>query len=208
MPFVAMRGTLNLLNKLAGWRLLEQLVWSPSMSVRPLITTYLEMHSIQELRVARGGNVDQITVRESDDRSGAVNRSFYRAVGEMWTWHDKKHWTDADWRTYAADPRLRTWIASVAEKEAGYFELHQDDAGGVEIAYFGLLPAFIGKGLGGALLTVCLKQAWQTQPARVWVHTCSLDHPAALENYRARGMKVYRVEESQVPVNESASNSV
>jgi len=77
---------------------------------------------------------------------------------------------------------------------AGYHELRQDDGDGVEIAYFGLLPAFIGRGFGGALLTHALDEAWRMEPTRVWVHTCTLDHPAALANYQARGMKIYRVE--------------
>jgi GNAT superfamily N-acetyltransferase len=82
---------------------------------------------------------------------------------------------------------------------AGYYELRQDDDGGVEIAYFGLLPEFIGRGLGGALLTSAIEVAWSPRggivPTRVWVHTCNRDHPQALANYQARGMIVYKVEE-------------
>jgi GNAT superfamily N-acetyltransferase len=75
--------------------------------------------------------------------------------------------------------------------------LRRDDQSGVEIAYFGLLPAFIGRGLGGALLTNAIEEAWQMSPERVWVHTCTLDHPSALANYQARGMEVYKVESPQ-----------
>ena len=74
-----------------------------------------------------------------------------------------------------------------------------DDEGGVEIAYFGLLPEFIGRGLGGALLTSAIDEAWRTSSSvsRVWVHTCTLDHPGALGNYQARGMVIYKEETTE-----------
>jgi GNAT superfamily N-acetyltransferase len=65
----------------------------------------------------------------------------------------------------------------------------------VEIVYFGLLPSFIGQKLGGPLLTSAIQRGWQTGASRVWVHTCDLDHPHALANYQARGMRVYQVEQ-------------
>jgi GNAT superfamily N-acetyltransferase len=70
--------------------------------------------------------------------------------------------------------------------------LREDAHGGIEITYFGLLAGFIGKGLGGAMLGCALQRAWMLGPDRVWVHTCTLDHPAALANYQARGMRIYR----------------
>lgn len=76
---------------------------------------------------------------------------------------------------------------------AGYFELEFQD-GNVEIACFGLLPRFIGLGLGGHLLTEAISRAWQMEATRVWVHTCTLDHPNALANYQARGLRIYREE--------------
>lgn len=76
---------------------------------------------------------------------------------------------------------------------AGYFELSEQDHE-VEIAYFGLAPSFVGKGLGGALLTQALEEAWRNKPNRVWVHTCTHDHPFALKNYENRGMVVYKTE--------------
>jgi GNAT superfamily N-acetyltransferase len=90
---------------------------------------------------------------------------------------------------------LRTFVAYVDGSPAGYFELLPDGEGGIEIVYFGLLPSFVGRGLGGHLLTTALEEAWRMDPTRVWVHTCSLDHPAALKNYQARGMDLYRTEQ-------------
>jgi GNAT superfamily N-acetyltransferase len=70
----------------------------------------------------------------------------------------------------------------------------------VEIAYFGLLPAFVGRGLGGYLLTVATERAWELAPPRVWLHTSTLDHPAALPNYLKRGFVISRRETYIVPV--------
>ena len=77
---------------------------------------------------------------------------------------------------------------------AGYFELCQHEDGAVEIAYFGLLPDFIGRGWGKYLLSQAALAAWGLQPLRIWLHTCTLDHPAALPNYLKRGFKVVREE--------------
>jgi GNAT superfamily N-acetyltransferase len=77
---------------------------------------------------------------------------------------------------------------------AGYFELERQAKGNVEIAYFGLLPGFIGKGLGAYLLTFATRRAWDMGAARVWVHTCDLDHPRTLANYQARGFRIFHVE--------------
>jgi GNAT superfamily N-acetyltransferase len=77
---------------------------------------------------------------------------------------------------------------------AGYFELRRDSDNAIEIAYFGLLPEFVGRGLGKALLSAAATEAWRAGASRVWLHTSSLDHPAALPNYLARGFKVFRTE--------------
>ncbi len=88
-----------------------------------LITTYLEMHSRADVRRSNRPAAGPLQLMETNDRSGAVNRFFYGAVGGMWTWHDKAGWGDSEWRVYAADESLRTWVATVEGREAGYFEL-------------------------------------------------------------------------------------
>jgi len=84
-------------------------------------------------------------------------------------------------------------VAYVSGTPAGYFELEMQAGGNVEIVYFGLLPQFIGRGLGGALLTATVERAWALGAHRVWVHTCSLDHPNALPGYQARGFRVFNI---------------
>jgi GNAT superfamily N-acetyltransferase len=163
--------------------------------VSPLVTTYLEMRSPEQLRPKRCADV-RFQIREQTERSWRFNRDLYFRVGEQWEWLDKRPWTDERWKQYATAPELRTFAAYYDDALAGYYELRRDTEHGVEIAYFGLLPKFIGRGLGSALLTSAIEEAWRMAPKRVWVHTCNRDHPRALANYQARGMVVYKVEES------------
>jgi GNAT superfamily N-acetyltransferase len=159
-----------------------------------IVTIYLEMHSPDQLRPKRCGDGRfEIREKECDWR---FNRDLYLAVGQTWSWNDKRAWTDEQWKEYGRAPGLRTFGGYYDNSLAGYYELRRDEEGGVEIAYFGLLPKFVGRGLGGALLTSAIEEAWQTSPSisRVWVHTCTLDHPSALANYQARGMVIYKQE--------------
>lgn len=158
-----------------------------------VITTYLQMGSLSELVPARTPDPDFI-VQEAVGREWQLNRSLYLSVGAQWEWADKRGWSDEQWQGYVANDQLRTFVASVRDATAGYYELRRDGDGAVEIAYFGLLPDFIGRGYGGALLTDALERAWAWDASRVWVHTCTLDHAAALRNYQSRGMQVYHRE--------------
>jgi GNAT superfamily N-acetyltransferase len=166
------------------------------MAAEPLITTYLEMRSPDQLRPKRADVRFQIC--EKKDRDWRFNRDLYFRVGEQWEWSDKRPWTDKQWQEYAMAPELSVFAGYYVDVLAGYYELRRDTGGGVEIAYFGMLPEFIGRGLGGVLLTSAIEEAWACRhgvvPIRVWVHTCNRDHPQALANYQARGMVVYRIE--------------
>jgi ribosomal protein S18 acetylase RimI-like enzyme len=163
------------------------------LSMTPIITTYLEMRSPDQLRPKRYGDA-RFQIHEKKERDWRFNRDLYLAVGQMWSWNDKRAWNDEQWKEYGLAPELRTFAAYYDNSLAGYYELRRDEEGGVEICYFGLLPEFIGRGLGGALLTSAIEEAWRILPSvsRVWVHTCNLDHSAALANYRARGMTIYK----------------
>ena len=164
-----------------------------ALSVERLVTTYLEMRSPDQLRPKRCED-GRFEVREEKGRDWRFNRDLYFAVGEQWQWVDKHPWTDQEWEQYATAPELRSFAAYYDGQLAGYYELRRDEQSGVEIAYFGLLPAFFGRGLGGVLLTNAIEDAWgdTPMPARVWVHTCNRDHPHALANYLARGFVIYQ----------------
>ena len=135
-----------------------------------------------------------LVVSECAVKQFQLNKFLYAFIGEKWLWTDKLSWSDQQWREYVENDNLRTCIAFYGGSIAGYFELLrvQDD---VEIIYFGLAEDFIGKGYGGYLLTEAIKTAWNWgNVRRVWVHTCTLDHPSALQNYLSRGMVIYKKE--------------
>jgi GNAT superfamily N-acetyltransferase len=158
----------------------------------PVTITYLQMLSPTELRPRHADDL-RFSIREATLKQWQFNKFMYGLVGQPWKWKDKASWADEQWQSYAQDKNLRTFGAWLESSPAGYYELRLE-SGEVEIAYFGLAPQFIGRGLGAALLTSAIEEAWRWGASRVWVHTCTLDHPAAVKNYQERGMRIYRVE--------------
>ena len=158
-----------------------------------LTTYYLEMTSPDDLNEKPApADLDDI---EAEIKEFRFNRYHYQLVGEPWSWTDKLSLPDDVWQQYAESESLRTWVAYSKGSIAGYYELQQQENDNVEIVYFGLAPKFTGKGFGGYLLSHAIESAWSWgNTKRVWVHTCTLDHDAALPNYQARGMTVYRTE--------------
>jgi GNAT superfamily N-acetyltransferase len=127
-----------------------------------------------------------------------LNRFFYYEVGAKWRWVDRLDWTDPQWLAYVGRPELQTWVAYLEGTPVGYFELESQPTGDVQLMYFGLLPRFIGQGCGGPLLTAAVEQAWKMGAKRVWVHTCTLDHPSALANYQSRGFEIFETKTKAV----------
>jgi ribosomal protein S18 acetylase RimI-like enzyme len=155
--------------------------------------TYLEMTAPAELIPPRKPVVDA-EVKRVEIPCPELNRYFYMAVGGEWNWIDRLPWSHEQWLAYVTRPGLETWVAYLRGTPAGYFELDGESAGDIELAYFGILPQFVGQGLGGYLLTAAVNRAWEKLPKRVWVHTSSFDHPQALPNYLARGFRIVKRE--------------
>ena len=138
------------------------------------------------------------------------NKFLHVVVGAHHRWGGRGNWSAADWKAYVERDELETWVAYLGGSPAGYVEMEKGAAGDVHIWCFGLLPAFIGQGLGGHLLTVAVEHAWapvEDDPGvgggmgatKVWLRTCSHDHPHALQNYLARGFRIAKQE--QTPAN-------
>ena len=147
------------------------------------------MHSERELPAGA-------VVLRDHSRNPALFRDLYREVGDAYAWIDRLPWTDEQWLAHISRPDIEMWTLQVDGELGGYFELHfEPDGLSVEIAYFGLLPAFVGRGFGGALLTSAVRAARARADLRVWLHTSSRDHAHALANYEARGFKVFQIED-------------
>ncbi|MEV0967746.1 GNAT family N-acetyltransferase [Microtetraspora glauca] len=161
-------------------------------------TWYLEQTGPGDLLPAREPKVPVDIVR-AEIPSPEFSRFLYTAVGGDWQWTERLPWTWRQWMEWLDRPGTETWVAWRDGTPAGYVELVAQDGGVVEISSFGLLPYAIGLGVGGHLLSAGTAHAWDMadrwpdlEPTRrVWLHTCSLDGPAALANYRARGFRLY-----------------
>jgi GNAT superfamily N-acetyltransferase len=174
----------------------------PTVSV---VRTYLEMTEPGALRPSPPPDALAARVEHRAAPGVAEYRALYRSVGERYHWRDRLAWSDAQLAAYLADADVALWVLTVGVETAGYFELRGVPRAGapvgggasrdVEIVYFGLTAPFIGRGLGKYLLTRAVEEAWRTPgAARVWLNTCTLDDPAALPNYLARGFAVARRE--------------
>lgn len=162
-----------------------------------VVTSYLEMTDPNDLKPAKPGQVE-MDVRQAVIPSPELNRFLYTAVGGDWYWIERLGWSYDRWLAWLDRPELETWVGYVSGTPAGYFELEHLPDTGVEIVYFGLLPRFVGQGLGGALLTAAVEKAWRLHPKRVWLHTCTLDHPRAVANYQARGFRLYKEDATEM----------
>jgi GNAT superfamily N-acetyltransferase len=160
--------------------------------------TYLELRSADAFRPAFG-DFPEVVVERVSDPAAALYRHCYRTVGKDWRWRDRWDWTDEEIAGHLARPEISLHVARREADVLGWYELRrQPDEEAVEIAYFGVFPDAIGRGFGKHLLSCAVRDAWDAGARRVWLHTCTLDHPAALPNYVARGFAPYETEEYEV----------
>lgn len=164
---------------------------------RQAVRTFLEMTDPDELSPA-DSPADNVSVDRIEQCPPGLWRHLYAEVGREYHWVDRLEWSDAQIHSYLSDPALELWILYEAGEPAGYFELRSYPDGAVEVAYFGLLPAAVGRGLGKYLLTRAVQRAWDRGATRVWLHTSSLDHSSALPNYLARGFSIWKQETYEV----------
>lgn len=161
--------------------------------------TYLEMAKHSELRPSLSTN-QSLHFEQLTSCDPGLYRHLYGEVGRNYLWIDRLPWSDDEIAAHLANPDVSLHVLYEDERIAGYVELKREEDGAVEIAYFGLMPHAIGRGLGKHLLTLAVDQAWRAGASRVWLHTSTLDHPHALANYLARGFHIMKVEEYEPPL--------
>ena len=163
------------------------------MSVVEVVRTYLELRSLEQLRPARFDDPAVRVVRR-DAIDTADYRRLYDVVGGPWQWTDRRAWSDERLAAHLSRDAISVFECVADDESAGFFELEAHPYGDVEIAYFGLAGPFIGRGLGKALLTRAVEEAFALGAKRVWLHTCTLDSPHALPNYESRGFTPFNRE--------------
>ena len=155
---------------------------------------YLEIHSLDDLIESKIPS-DEFIIEPIDPANFQLNKFFYKNIGKKHHWVDRLVWTDKQWIKYTEGEKVKTFVLKKQDDLVGYYELilHLDQ-NETEIAYFGILEEYQNKKLGSFLLSSAIKNSFVSNPNRVWVHTCSLDHKNALNNYISRGMKVFKTE--------------
>ena len=155
---------------------------------------YLEINFLEDLKDTSDFD-ENYSVNLVDPVDFQLNKFFYKNIGKNHHWVDRLVWTEKQWIDYVSNKDVKTYVLKISNDLAGYFELNlHSEKNEVEIAYLGLLEEYLNKKLGSYLLSNAIKNSFLNKPKRVWVHTCSLDHKNALNNYIARGMKIFKTE--------------
>ena len=155
---------------------------------------YLEINSLHDLNDGEPPSEDyKVNLIEPTDFQ--LNKFFYKNIGKKHKWIDRLIWNEEQWIKYVSNKNVKTFVLKNKKDLVGFFELiiHSQKQE-VEIAYFGILEEYQNKKLGSFLLSDAIKKSFQQNVERVWLHTCSLDHKNALNNYLARGMKIFKSE--------------
>ncbi len=152
--------------------------------------TYLEM-TARPTRPSTPPPAGKLAIFRAEQPTISFYRYMYDTIGALWTWSDRRELDDDALGRIIHHPDVAIYILYVAGVPAGFVELDGRIAGAVELSYVGLMPEFVGRGLGSYLLDWAVSAAWLMEPKRVWLHTCSLDHPSALPMYRRAGFVPY-----------------
>ena len=155
---------------------------------------YLEIKSIQDLKEVNQPSKDY-SLNLLDPINFQLNKFFYKNIGKKHKWVDRLIWNEEHWIDYVSSDKVKTYVLKFKNDLVGFFELiyHKENKE-VEIAYFGILEEYQNKKLGSYLLSEAIKKSFECNDGRVWLHTCSLDHKHALNNYMSRGMKIFKTE--------------
>ncbi len=159
-----------------------------------MIVTFLEMTSPPR-RPRSLKRFENTSILRAHHPSVKFYRFLYDAVGEKWMWFERKSLDDEQLKRIIKNPKVHIYVLYVDGNPAGYSELDYRRRNFVKLAYFGLTPEYMGKGLGKYFLNWTLDKAWISNPKRVWVHTCNFDSPFAIATYQKAGFNVYKQEE-------------
>lgn len=156
-----------------------------------VVITYLEMRAALP-RIPRPAPKRKLALLRAEAMPVHFYRYLYNTVGERWLWYLRRAMDDATLAAVIHDPRVEIYVLYVGGAPGGFAELDRRQPDEIEIAYLGLMPEFIGQGLGRYLLDWAVDTAWRYAPGRLWVNTCNLDHPRALQTYQQAGFVPYK----------------
>jgi len=160
-----------------------------------MVVTYLEMTKPPRIQ-HQSRRTENLSIIRTHRPTIGFYRYLYQAVGEDWLWYERQQMSDHELEQIITDPDVRIYVLYVNGTPAGYSEIdcRKPQRNGIELAYFGLIPDFIGRGLGGYFLRWSVGKAWSLEPKRLWVHTCNFDTPHAIATYQKAGFTAYKQE--------------
>ncbi len=155
---------------------------------------YLDINSLQDLKEGAKPSEDY-SLSLIDPINFQLNKFFYKNIGKKHNWVDRLSWSEEKWINYVSLKNVKTYVLKHKDNLVGFFEtIEHQEKNETEIAYFGILEEYQNKKLGSYLLSEAIKKSFENEVSRVWVHTCSLDHKNALNNYISRGMRIFKTE--------------
>jgi ribosomal protein S18 acetylase RimI-like enzyme len=140
----------------------------------------------------------KLAVLRADSVSAPFYRYLYNTVGGPWLWYERRLLSDAELGAIVRHPDVDVFVLYAGGEPAGYAELDRRAMPDIELVYFGLVPDFIGRKLGPWFLHWVIDAAWAREPERLWVHTCSLDHPRAIAHYQRAGFVPFKQEQTLI----------
>ncbi len=163
--------------------------------IKEVKRNFLEIKTLDDLNAEKKLS-DDYSLNLVDPIDFQLNKFFYKNIGNSHEWVDRLTWSEEKWINYVSSENVMTYILKYKNDLVGFFELifHKEIKIETEIAYFGILKEYQNKKLGSYLLSEAIKISFSSGASRVWVHTCSLDHKNALNNYLSRGMKIFKSE--------------
>jgi ribosomal protein S18 acetylase RimI-like enzyme len=162
-----------------------------------VVVTHLEMRQRPRLPASPPPAL-KLAVLRADAITVPFYRYLYNTVGAPWLWYERRRLSDAELATIIQHPDIDVFVLYVGGEPAGYAELDRRHMPEIELVYFGLLPAFIGRKLGPWFLHWIVDAAWAREPQRLWVHTCNLDHPRAVTHYQRVGFMPIKQERKKI----------
>ena len=166
--------------------------------IKEVKRNYLEIKDLRDLTEGKKLSNDY-SLNLVDPIDFQLNKFFYKNIGKNHKWIDRLVWPEEKWISYLSDNKVKTYVLKYKDDLVGFFELiFREDEREVEIAYFGILEEYRNRKLGSYLLSEAIKKCFEFKMKRVWLHTCSLDHKHALNNYISRGMKIFKSEKINI----------
>ena len=157
---------------------------------------FLDYEFVKNNKILGSKNKNLLNIFLNDKKNYEVNKFFYKQIGKDHFWRDRLVWTDKQWLKYSSNPLLETWILKDNENNLmGYYEIEKHENKEFELINMGVLSEYRSKGYGSLLLNHVLKKSFDNKADKVWVHTCSLDHKHALQNYKSKGFEIFKEEE-------------